>query len=109
MSMRAKILDALAIANLLTDRQLADRILGQGAHPSQVNQECRLLAKRGEIIRRIDAGGSILNGLRGTDPQPFRSPSKRPPLISAEIPVPTAAKITQIKEGEDEIKGLLAT
>jgi hypothetical protein len=44
--------DAVESRPGLTDRELADRILGATAHPSQINQECRLMASRG-ILRRI--------------------------------------------------------
>jgi hypothetical protein len=45
----------------LSDRELTDVLCGRGKHPSQVNQEARLLAERGQLIRRQRPDGLIGN------------------------------------------------
>ncbi len=45
----------------MSDRELTDALLGKGKHPSQVNQEARLLEGRGKITRRTRADGVIGN------------------------------------------------
>jgi hypothetical protein len=47
----------------LSDRELTDRIKGAAAHPSQVNQECRLLESAGKLTRqpRLDGRGLKLS------------------------------------------------
>jgi hypothetical protein len=47
-----QLLTALARESGLTDRQLTDRLLGRAAHASRANQEMRLLANRGWIVRK---------------------------------------------------------
>jgi len=45
----------------LSDRELTDRLLGKGTHPSRVNQEARLFEGRGQLFRRARMDGRIGN------------------------------------------------
>lgn len=66
-----------------TDRELTDVLKGNGAHPSQVNQEARLLERKGLLVRRRREDGVIgnypsacdVNGTRISEtPQIARTP-----------------------------------
>jgi hypothetical protein len=65
----SRIRDAVESQPGLTDRELADRILGTTAHPSQINQECRLMASRGLLRRLPRADGRIGNYPHGEVPE----------------------------------------
>ncbi|WP_162930194.1 hypothetical protein [Pseudophaeobacter sp. EL27] len=39
-----------------TEQELAEAIFGKKAYQQQVNQDCRMLADRGEVDRRRDGG-----------------------------------------------------
>jgi hypothetical protein len=80
-SFAERILAALASQPGLTDRELTNLLLGRATHPSQVNQECRLLAGRGVIVREKDAAGTIRNRLSGQPvaPVPAPPPQWQPP------------------------------
>lgn len=73
---QASALSTLILASLertpgQTDRELTDAIKGLRTHPSQINQECRLLQGRRILIRRSRADGKIGNFPAGTDlPEP---------------------------------------
>lgn len=68
-----RILAQLAKRPGMTDRELTDALFSRHKHPSQVNQECRLLAQRGQLIRKDD-GTVLRNYLAGTVVQPDRAP-----------------------------------
>jgi len=80
-----------------TDRDLADILLGKGKHPSQVNQEARLLESRGILVRRRREDGLIGN-----------YPGDHPVTASPHTPTPVI-KRTLERLSEDEIKEALAT
>jgi hypothetical protein len=44
-----------------TDRFFTDLLLGASRHPSQVNQEMRLLGQRGQIVRKRRDDGKLGN------------------------------------------------
>jgi hypothetical protein len=81
-----KILAALAQFPGLTDRELTDRLKGRGDHPSHVNQECRLLERRGVLRRSQRPDGIIGNYLKGaiaSETPPASPPKKEPSEASA--------------------------
>ncbi len=78
-SLQDRILKALAGQSGLTDRALTDLIFGKAVHPSRINQECRLMAGRGLILREKDALGAICNSMPGTAPHLPPLPAKPPP------------------------------
>jgi hypothetical protein len=84
----------------LTDRQIADALVGKGAPQQQVNQTCNRLTARGLLVRRHRAGGKIGNypaiaaahaarsttpGLNGPRPVENQAPSQPGLHWSAEI------------------------
>jgi|KBSMisStandDraft_5_1062788.scaffolds.fasta_scaffold1546238_1 hypothetical protein len=50
---QAKLLSHVASNPGITDRELSDVLLGKTVHSSRVNQEARLLAGRGQILRHL--------------------------------------------------------
>jgi hypothetical protein len=54
----------------LSDRELTDRIKGSAAHPSQINQGCRLLESTGKLTRQPRLDGRIGNYPAGVMPTP---------------------------------------
>jgi len=63
----------------LSDREITDRLLGEGAPQQGVNQACRVLRARGDIARRLRQDGKIGNFPtdRGeADAGPVRTASK---------------------------------
>jgi hypothetical protein len=85
----------LALVNAtpgLTDRELTDTWRGKHAHPSQVNQEARLLEQRGDIVRKQRLDGRIGN---------YPASPETAPEEQAESP-----EIIKTPEGlsEDELK-----
>lgn len=61
MSLADRILEKLAVAGCMTDRQLTDELLGAAVHPSPVNQACRALAAQGRLFRQSGPDGRIAN------------------------------------------------
>lgn len=55
-SREQKIIELLTEVNGQTDRQLADRIYGNGTHPSSINSECNYLVRQGKIVRHKERG-----------------------------------------------------
>ena len=78
----------------LTDRELTDVLKGNGVHPSQVNQEARLLERKGLLVRKPRSDGFIGN-----------YPSS--PEVAASIP--QKSQVVRTLEGlsEDEVKSHL--
>ncbi len=76
-SLKEKILRELAATPGLTDRELTDRILGQGARPQSVNQATRSLAEIGDLHRRKRADGITGNYLES--PAWTAADDSRPP------------------------------
>ena len=52
-SIRTQVLELISKRPGITDRELADTILGKDVHPSRINQACRLLAEAGQITRHF--------------------------------------------------------
>jgi len=63
----------------LTDRELTDRLKGPAAHPSQVNQEARLLERRGVLRRMRRHDGIIGNYMGGVDDSVTARVSRKAP------------------------------
>tara|TARA_R110002072_G_scaffold141970_5_gene287293 strand:+ start:1779 stop:2408 length:630 start_codon:yes stop_codon:yes gene_type:complete len=62
MAFSDQIIEALRVKDGQTDRELTDLLQGHATHPSQVNQECNLMAGRGQLRReKHDGVGSIRN------------------------------------------------
>jgi len=93
-SLQDRILQALASQSGLTDRALTDLIFGKAVRPSRINQECRLMAVRGLILREKDAMGTICNSMPGTAPHP-------PPLPAEPSPSPPEDRVFL---SEDDLK-----
>jgi len=64
-----EVLAALRSSPGMTDRELMDHLRGPSKHPSQANQECRLLESRGCLTRVRREGGTTRNYLVGTEPE----------------------------------------
>ena len=62
-SFAEKLLQVVKSSPGLTDRQITDRLFGRAAHPSQVNQEARLLERKSLLTRRVGENGHIGNYL----------------------------------------------
>ncbi len=80
--LRDRILEAVRSTPGLTDRELADRLLGQGAPQQNVNQAARQLASTGQLVRHKRLGGRLRNypGDAAQDTLPGAlSPAQRPP------------------------------
>jgi len=79
-ALRERILALLRREGGLTDRQIADRLLGAGLPQQSTNQACRQLADLGHIIRRKASDGLIRNWV-GEAPAPStRRPEPTDPL-----------------------------
>lgn len=61
MSFAERLIAAIGKHPGATDRFLTDLLFGRGYHPSQVNQEARLLSQRGQIERRLRSDGRLGN------------------------------------------------
>jgi hypothetical protein len=92
------ILNCLAIEPGLSDRSLTDKILGKSAHPSQVNQACRLLAAQGVILRQARADGKLGNYL--TDHVPIVEMGIAP----ESPPNPRGQRSVSVDLSEDDVK-----
>ena len=56
MTLKDRILDLLRTGPGLTDREITDRLLGNGKPPQSVNIACRALEERARLVRRKEAG-----------------------------------------------------
>jgi hypothetical protein len=94
-SLPQRILAEVAIAAGLTDRMLADRLIGAGAPQQGVNQACRALERGGRIERRARPDGRVGIFCSG----------RGPPL-----PETPAASLSTADSmlSEDDVKRLLA-
>ncbi len=97
-AMREQILKLVSAQPGITDREIANVILGRGVHPSRVNQACRRLVDAGELMRHHRAEGRLGNHPAGRVPSPSR-------LTPAE---PSDRSETD-RLAEDEVKRLLQT
>jgi hypothetical protein len=79
----------------ITDRELANVILGKGAHPSRINQTCRHLESSGLLVRQARADGRIGNYPTGV------------PLPEVKAPHPSSIGEQTDALGEDQVKLLL--
>ena len=74
-----KLLEVVRSSPGLTDRQITDRLFGKATHPSQVNQEARLLERKGLLKRHVGKDGRIGNYLasskRGEESVVLRKPA----------------------------------
>jgi len=96
-TLRDRILAATAEAPGLTDRELADRLLGPSSAPQGVNQAARALAAGGALSRFPRADGKIGNFLPGVQPQARSSASGT-----------TGAARSSSGMSEDEVKRAVA-
>lgn len=81
-TLRDRILELASAEPGLTDREIANRLLGRDAPQQAVNQVARQLASEGRIVRRERPDGKIGNYPaegRGSLTVPPRSTSKAPP------------------------------
>jgi hypothetical protein len=74
MTLADKVIELLQQSPGLSDRVIADHLLGSGKHQAPVNMCCRALEKRGVLRRQKDATGRIRNYLTG-DGTPIPSES----------------------------------
>ncbi len=56
-----KLLEVIKSSPGQTDRQITNRLFGRATHPSKVNQEARLLERKGLVTRRVGEQGHICN------------------------------------------------
>lgn len=91
MNRRRVVLDFISKEPGLSDRQLTDRVLGQGEPPQAVNALCRQLEAEGLCVRRKRSDGRLGNFPNG-GPVPVEAPL-------APDPVPHADGIS-----EDDVK-----
>ncbi|HWA18068.1 MAG TPA: hypothetical protein VG757_03670 [Devosia sp.] len=80
----------------LSDREITNILFSHSKHPSQVNQECRLLEQSGVLKRQSD-NESIRNYLAGV-PSPNASPAISPKFIS-EDDVKRAVSVWLVADG----------
>jgi hypothetical protein len=59
--MREQVLKLVSAQPGITDRALADAILGRHVHPSRVNQACRRLVEADQLTRQYRADGRLGN------------------------------------------------
>lgn len=78
----------------LSDRELTDMLLGADRHPSQVNQEARLLERAKRIVRRPRVDGVIGNYPEGA-------------VVDITEPVKPVIERTPERLSEDELKEFL--
>jgi hypothetical protein len=83
MNLGARILAILNETPGLSDRELTDRIKGRDTHPSQINQECRLLEGGGKLTRQPRSDGRIGNYPSGVALPAVIEPSGRPSNVTA--------------------------
>jgi hypothetical protein len=68
--LQQRILSLLKEKPGMTDRQIADELLGRDKHQSPVNIACRALEKKGLNVRKTGEDGRIRNYLTGNVPPP---------------------------------------
>lgn len=80
----------------LSDRELSELLAGKGVHPSQVNQEARLLEQRGVLVRKKRRDGILGNYPSGAE-------------VAGDAPEPDFRVVsTEECLSEDELKQVLA-
>ncbi|GAA5514935.1 hypothetical protein Dcar01_03699 [Deinococcus carri] len=68
-TLKDRVLRLLTLHPGLSDRQLADGLMGAGASQQDVNQACRQLHARGRIVRLKGEGGRIRSYVAEASPQ----------------------------------------
>jgi len=122
MPLSDRILDILAGSPGLSDRELTNLLFSPSTHPSQINQECRLLAQAGQLVRRSQDGlirnfvGAAATALP-SDPIPVSLPETSASDFISEDQVKQAVKswlesdgwFAEVKWGRDRGIDILAT
>ena len=102
-----KILQQLSATPGMSDRELTNVLFGKSTHPSQVNQETRLLQGRKQLLREPRLDGILGNFLVPAEPsQAVHATEVIVGKIESDI-VATETKTPDSFHSEDEIKKVL--
>ena len=97
-SFTEKLLEVVKSSPGLTDRQITDLLSGSSSHPSKINQEARLLERKGLLTRRVGKNGHICNYATSSERKEEFNPIRKPAIVpSSEI------------VSEDEVKRHIVT